>query len=212
MPPIDRVLAFAVTAFVIIVIPGPSVLFVVSRGVALGRRAALATVVGNTAGEMVQIVAVAFGVGSVVRSSVVVFHAMRLIGAAYLVYLGSKMVLQRRAVATVFDVAATPRSTRRIWREGLVVGATNPKTAVFFAAVVPGFTDPARGMVWLQMLILGLIFAGIALVSDSTWGLAAGTVRGWLARSPRRLERLGGAGGLAIVGLGLRLAFTGRKD
>ena len=212
MPPIDRVLAFAVTAFVIIVIPGPSVLFVVSRGVALGRRAALATVMGNTSGVLVQVAAVAVGVGAIVRRSVVVFDVLRIAGAVYLVYLGLRMYRERRSLATVLDAAVERKSVRRIVREGFVVGVTNPKAAVFFAAVLPGFTDPARGGVPLQILMLGLVFAAIAIVSDGAWGLAAGTLREWLARSPRRLERLGGAGGLAIVGLGLRLAVTGRKD
>jgi threonine/homoserine/homoserine lactone efflux protein len=208
----DRLLAFALTAFILIVIPGPSVLFVISRGVALGRRAAIATVMGNTTGVLVQVVAVAFGIGAIVQRSALVFDVMKIAGAAYLIFLGARMVRERKALSGILDVAVVPRSARRISADGFVVGVTNPKAAVFFAAVLPQFADPARGGVTLQILVLGLVFAAIAVVSDSAWGLAAGSLRAWLARSPRRLERLGGAGGLAIMGLGLRLALSGRRD
>ncbi|MFY9588096.1 MAG: LysE family translocator [Actinomycetota bacterium] len=208
----DRLLTFALTAFIIIVIPGPSVLFVISRGVALGRRAAIATVMGNTTGVLVQVIAVAFGVGAIVQRSALVFDVMKIAGAAYLIFLGVRMVRERKALSGLLDVAVVPKSARRIYADGFVVGVTNPKAAVFFAAVLPQFADPARGGVPLQILVLGLVFAAIAVVSDSAWGVAAGSLRAWLARSPHRLERLGGAGGLAIVGLGLNLAFSGRKD
>ena len=112
----------------------------------------------------------------------------------------------------MLDAATAPRGTRRILREGYVVGITNPKSAVFMAAVLPQFTDPAQGHVPLQLLVLGLIFVGIALVSDSIWGLSAGYARAWLGRSPRRLEALGGLGGIVMIGLGVRLALVGRRD
>jgi threonine/homoserine/homoserine lactone efflux protein len=208
----DRLIAFALTAFVLIVVPGPSVLFVISRGVALGRRAALATVMGNTTGVLVQVAGVAVGIGALVERSVLVFTILKIAGAAYLVFLGLKMWRERKALSAILDVAVTPKSTRRIYLDGLVVGVTNPKAAVFFAAVLPQFADPARGNVPLQILVLGLVFGAIAVVSDGAWGLAAGSLRAWLARSPRRLERLGGAGGLAVFGLGIRLAVSGRHD
>ncbi|MGH2793906.1 MAG: LysE family translocator [Actinomycetota bacterium] len=208
----DRLLAFALTAFILIVIPGPSVLFVISRGVTLGRRAALATVAGNTTGVIVQVTAVAIGVGSLVQRSAVVYETIRFAGAAYLILLGVRALRERRRLRTILDAAAVAKPARRIYREGFIVGVTNPKAAVFFAAVLPQFADPTLGHVPLQILGLGLIFAVIALVSDSAWGLAAGSLRAWLGRSPRRLERLGGAGGLAIVGLGVHLAVTGRRE
>jgi threonine/homoserine/homoserine lactone efflux protein len=210
--PADKLAAFAVTAFLLIIVPGPSVLFVVSRGVALGRRAALATVVGNAAGAYVQMVLVAFGLGALVTRSVTVFTALKLVGAVYIVYLGAKAWRQRRELATVLDLGVSARSVSRILGEGFVVGITNPKTTVFFAAVLPQFVDRSAGNVTAQMLVLGLVFTAIALVSDSTWGLAAGTARHWLADSPHRLSALGGAGGLVMVGLGLQMAVTGRKD
>jgi threonine/homoserine/homoserine lactone efflux protein len=204
--------AFAVTAFALIVVPGPSVLFVISRGVALGGRAAVATVIGNAAGAYSQVVVVALGLGAIIESSAEVFTAVKLVGGAYVVFLGVQAIRHRRTLASVLDAAAAPRGTRRILREGYVVGITNPKAAVFMAAVLPQFTDPARGHVPIQLLLLGLVFVGIALVSDSIWGLAAGFTRGWLGRSPERLEALGGLGGLVMIGLGVRLALVGRRD
>lgn len=203
--------SFAAAAFVLIVIPGPSVLFVISRGVTLGRRAAVLTVVGNAAGAAVQVAAVAAGVGAVVERSVVAYEVLRLGGAAYIVYLGIQAVRHRRELATVLDVAEV-RPRRQLLREGFVVGITNPKLIVFFTAVLPQFVEPSRGAAPLQMLLLGGVFVAIALVCDSTWGLLAGTARNWFADRPQRLERVGGAGGLAIIGLGARLALTGRHD
>jgi threonine/homoserine/homoserine lactone efflux protein len=210
--PADRLLGFAGLAFALIVVPGPSVLFVISRGVTLGRRAAVATVVGNAAGAYLQVVGVALGVGTLVASSVAVFTAAKLAGAGYLVHLGVRTIRDRRRLATVLDAAIARRSTRRILREGFVVGLSNPKTVVFFAAVLPQFADPDRGHVPVQLLALGLVFVAIALVSDSAWGVLAGTARDWLRRRPRRLEAFGGAGGLVMIGLGVNLAVTGRKD
>jgi len=209
--PLDRLAAFVGVAFALIVVPGPSVLFVISRGVALGRRAAVTTVVGNAAGVYVQVVAVALGIGALVERSVLVFRALSLVGAAYLVVLGVRAIRGRQHLAEALEVPVAPASTRRILREGFVVGLANPKVIVFFAAVLPQFTDPARGHVPVQLLLLGAIFVGIALVSDSAWGVAAGSAREWLARSPRRLAALGGTGGLVMIALGLRLAVKGRE-
>lgn len=203
--------SFAITAFLLIVVPGPSVLFVISRGVALGRKAALLTVVGNEAGVLVQVLVVAAGLGAALERSTVLFDGIRLVGAGYLVYLGVQAIRHRHELSTVLDVAAS-RPSRHILREGFVVGVTNPKLIIFFTAVLPQFVEPSAGPVPVQLLVFGALFVLIALVMDSLWGLAAGTARAWLAGRPHRLERLGGAGGLVIIGLGARLALTGRKD
>ena len=212
MPPGGHLLEFALTAFAVIVVPGPSVLFVVSRGVALGRRAALATVAGNTAGVFVQVVLVALGLGTLVERSETVFTVIKLIGAVYLVVLGVRMIRHRRPLAERADATQAPKGTRTIVREGFIVGLTNPKAAVILTVVLPQFSDPARGHVPLQLFLLGCIFLAIGLVSDSAWAIAAGSARVWLARSRRRLEALTGAGGLVLIGLGVRLAVTGRRD
>lgn len=203
---------FALAWFLLVVVPGPSVLFVISRGVALGRRAALLTVVGNEAGILVQVSLVAAGVGSIVERSVLVYHVLKLAGAAYLVYLGVQAVRHCKSLAAAFEGGAEPKPAGRIVREGFVVGVTNPKGIVFFTAVLPQFVDPDRSSVPLQMLVLGVLAALIAMASDSCWGMAAGTARQWLAKSPTRLSALGGTGGVVMVGLGVRLAVTGRHD
>ncbi|POX57337.1 lysine transporter LysE [Streptomyces sp. Ru71] len=208
----DRLLAFAAMSFLLIVIPGPSVLFVVGRALAQGRRAALTTVVGNTLGAYLLIVAVAFGIGSVVERSVLVFTSLKLAGAAYLVYLGVKAWRERGSLRASFAGEGVAHGGLRTFLEGFAVGVTNPKTIVFFAAVLPQFVDREQGHVAVQMLLLGLVFNAIALASDTVWGLAAATARDWFARSPRRLSLVGGVGGLAMIGLGVTVAATGRKD
>lgn len=212
MPTADRLLAFAAMSFLLIVIPGPSVLFVVGRALAQGRRAALTTVAGNTLGAYVLVVGVALGVGAVVERSVVAFTALKLVGAAYLVYLGIKAIRGRGSLHASFGEEGPGRSDLRTLWEGFAVGVANPKTIVFFAAVLPQFVDPDQGNVTAQMLLLGLVFNVIAVVCDSVWGMAAATARGWFARSPRRLAVVGRAGGLAMIGLGLTVATTDHKE
>jgi threonine/homoserine/homoserine lactone efflux protein len=157
-------------------------------------------------------VAVAFGVGALVERSVAIFTVIKLAGAAYLVYLGVQAIRHRGSLRAALEVAAQPRSLGRILSDGIAVGATNPKVIVFFAAVLPQFVNRSAGHVQVQMLLLGSVFLAIAVVCDSSWALAAGSARSWLARSPRRLEMVGGAGGLAMIGIGASLALTGRKD
>ncbi len=208
----DRLLAFAAVSFLLIVIPGPSVLFVVGRALAQGRRTALITVAGNTTGAYVLVVAVALGVGSIVERSVLVFTALKLVGAAYLIYLGVKAVRQRGSLHAAFTGAGPTRGSLRTLWDGFAVGVANPKTIVFFAAVLPQFVDRGQGHIAVQIMLLGLVFNLIAVASDSAWGLAAATARSWFARSPRRLALVGGAGGLTMIGLGIAVAATGRKD
>jgi threonine/homoserine/homoserine lactone efflux protein len=210
--PTTHLLTFTVTAFVLIAVPGPSVLFTVSRAIALGRAAGVATVAGNTVGAFAQVVAVAFGIGPLVERSVVLFTVLKLAGACYLVFLGVQSVRHRHSLAAALGAEMERKTTARMMLDGFTVGATNPKVIVFFAAMLPQFVDRQAGHVPVQIVALGAIFAGIALISDSTWALAAGTVRAWLASSPRRLELLGGTGGLVMIGIGARLALTGRRD
>jgi threonine/homoserine/homoserine lactone efflux protein len=208
----DRVLAFAATAFVVIVIPGPSVLFVVGRAIASGRRVAVLTVVGNAVGEYVQVMAVAFGVGALAEQSVAAFTVLKLLGGCYLVYLGVRTFRQRKSLAGSLAAPKRSRPDVRSFIEGMTVGVTNPKTVVFLAAILPQFTSRAQGHVATQILVLGLVFAGIAVLSDTVWATAAGGFRAWFARSPRRLQLVGGAGGLAIAAVGVGVLATGRKD
>jgi len=190
MIPVDHLAAFTITAFALIVVPGPSVLFVIGRALVLGRRGAFATVVGNAFGEYVQVMAVAFGIGAIVERSIVVYTVIKLAGAAYLILLGVQAIRHRHALAEAARpapsaaVTARPTGLRRAVREGFAVGLGNPKSVVLL----------------------------IALVSDSAWAIVASGARTWFARSPRRLSRLGGVGGLVMIGIGARLAVTGRPD
>ncbi len=213
MLPTRHLVEFLLTVYVLILIPGPSVLFVVSRGVSLGRRAALATVLGNASGFALQLALVSIGVGSIVARSDAVFTGLKLIGAAYLVFLGVRNIRDRKALARLFGATqVAPKPLRRIIKEGFFVGATNPKGIIIFTAVLPQFIDRSQGHVTLQLALLGAICIGIALLSDGAWALASGTARHWLGRSEKRLELLSGTGGVMLIGLGIGLAVTGRKS
>jgi threonine/homoserine/homoserine lactone efflux protein len=211
MLPLQNLLAFALVSALLIAVPGPSVLFVIGRSLALGRRGGLLSVLGNAAGELLQIAAVALGVGVVLAESVLLFTVVKFAGAAYLVYLGILAVLHRQGGPAGPD-PSRPATTRRILREGFIEGATNPKSVVFFVAVLPQFVDHAAGAIPAQLALLGATFLGIALVSDSVWALAAGTARQWFARSPRRVAAVTTTGGVMMIGLGGTLALTGSKS
>jgi threonine/homoserine/homoserine lactone efflux protein len=212
MPPTDRLVAFLVTTFVIAVIPGPSVLFTIGRALTIGRRGAFVSLVGNALGVYLQAIAVAFGVGAIVQRSTQVYTAIKFAGALYLVYLGVQAIRHRNELAAALDTQVSFARSRRQFLDGVLVGLANPKTIVFFTVAMPQFTDPAAGHVALQMLLLGSFFPPVAVACDSVWAFLAGSARLWLARSPRRLAAIGGAGGLAIVGLGVTVAVTGRRD
>jgi threonine/homoserine/homoserine lactone efflux protein len=207
-----HLLAFVVLSYLLILAPGPNVLFVVSRSLQLGRTSGIAAVIGGQAGVYIQVVAVAFGVGALVERSVAIFTAIRLAGAAYLVCLGVQAIRHRKSLAAVLGETVRPASTGQMLRDGVLVGVTNPKAIAFFAAVLPQFANRAAGHLPVQLLTLGAIFIGIALISDSMWAIAAASARTWFTRSPRRLELIGGASGLAMIGIGASLALTGGKD
>ena len=210
----SHVLTFAAIATVIIAIPGPSVLFTVSRALSVGRASALFTVAGNELGGCAQVIAVAFGVGAVLQRSAAVFSIVTWAGAGYLAYLGIQAIRHRRSMAEALAARVAPVRPSRAIRDGFVVGVTNPKTSVFLVVTLPGLTSHGAGHfpAQIQMLLLGMLFPAIALVLDSAWAAAAGTARQWLARSPRRLALIGGTGGLVMIGLGLSIAVTGRRD
>lgn len=206
-----HIASFAVVAAVLILVPGPSVLFVVGRALSLGRRAALLSVVGNAVGEYAQVLLVAAGIGTLVQRSVALFSVVRLGGAAYLVFLGVRAIRHRRGAAAALSTSRVLPSRGRILRDGILVGVSNPKTLAFFVAVLPGFVDTTAGAVFAQLLLLGLVWTVIALISDSAWALLAGQARSWLGRSPRRLEAMGATGGTAMIGLGVYLAAATRS-
>ncbi|GAA4360043.1 LysE family translocator [Microbacterium rhizosphaerae] len=210
MVPTDHLLAFTAAALVLIVIPGPSVLFTIGRSLALGRIGGLLSVLGNALGLLPIIAAVAFGIGGIVAESVVLFTILKVVGALYLAYLGVQAIRHRKERAAA--AAEMPRSHGKQLGQGFVVGITNPKTIAFFVAVLPQFVDLNAGMVPTQMIELGLVFFVLALLSDGTWALIASGARDWFGRSPRRMERLTATGGGMMIGLGGILLFTGSKS
>lgn len=199
-------------SLILIVIPGPSVLFVIGRSLSLGRSGGLWSVLGNGIGSLVPITAAAFGVGSIVAQSVALFTVVKVLGALYLAYLGVQAIRHRRdGMSVQTDAAARRISTGVILRQGIIVGASNPKTIVFFVAALPQFVDFHAGAVPLQMLVLGVVFATMALLCDGVWAVAAGSARAWFARSPRRLAAVRGTGGGMMIGLGGVLLLADHK-
>jgi len=203
---------FTVASLILIVIPGPGVLFVVGRALAHGRRSALATACGHAAGNYVVAACVAVGLGTLLERSAMVFVTVKIAGAAYLIWLGIQAIRHRKSLASAFAAAAEPREGWRALRDGVVVGVTNPKSYILFGAILPQFVNRAAGHVPGQMLLLALVSVMIGAVSDCAWGFAASAVRNWFARSPRRFELVGGAGGLAMIGVGVTVALTGRRS
>ena len=209
MPSLSQFAAFLLASALFIQVPGPSLLFTLGRALTVGRRDALLSVVGNALGVTVQVVGVAVGLGAVVAASAQAFTVLKLAGAAYVVYLGVQAIRHRGDARLALDVQAAPGRTTT-WesvRTGVVVGVTNPKTIVFFAAFLPQFVD-SHSAAAPQLLLLGLVFGTMACASDSCWALAAGRARDWFAREPRRLDTLGATGGVMMIGLGAALATT----
>lgn len=207
-----QVLGVALACVVIIVVPGPSVLFIIGRALSYGRRTALFSIAGNAAGNYLAAVVVAVGLGPFLQRSDVLFQTIKLLGAAYLVWLGVRAIRQQAGHVPGGIVEPPPRSPWRAVWTGVVVGVTNPKAFIIFGAILPQFVDRAAGAVPLQMLVLAVVPIAVGLVTDTCWGLVAGQAREWLAGTPRRMAVLGRIGGLSMIGLGISVAVTGRHD
>jgi threonine/homoserine/homoserine lactone efflux protein len=208
-----QLVAFGIAALVIIAIPGPSVLFVVGRAMAYGRVVALLSVVGNSTGMLLVMALVCLGLGPVVAESAVLFTAIKLAGAAYMVWLGVQAFRHRSAMRVEeTDVPRATLSPAQVLRQGFVVGVSNPKAFIMFGAVLPQFVDPDAGQVTAQMFTLGLVAIVVGLVCDGLWALLASQLRHWFNASPRRGRALGAAGGTSLVTLGIALALTGRPE
>ena len=205
MPSPSTYLLFIATALALLAIPGPAVLYVVGRSIDQGRTAGLASVLGITTGTIVHITAATIGLSSLVLASKVAFDAVRYVGAAYLILLGVRRLLTRGQEEAAG--ARPPRTLRRLYTQGLVVNLLNPKTIVFIFAFIPQFVDVGAGHVWLQILLLGLTFAGLGLMSDSLYAIVAGTVADRLRETPlvARIERW--FGGTVLIGLGVASAL-----
>lgn len=200
----SRIWEYCIAAVIIVLAPGPSVLFVLARAIAWGRATAIATVVGNVLGAFSLSVAVAVGLGPILQRSEIAFIAVQVLGGFYLVYLGIVAIKHSQIHASDMTNQGDIRPSKwRSMREGFWVGALNPKGMVFFAAILPQFVDRDAGKVTSQLILMGAIFAVIALFSDGTWGILAGTIRNWLATELKRLVFMRMTGGIVMIILGL---------
>lgn len=208
MPSSNQWIAFLVASILFIQVPGPSLLFMLGRALTVSRRDALLSVVGNALGVAAQVLLVAVGLGAVVAASATAYTALKLVGAAYVVWLGVQAIRHRGdARRALLGGGVETEPAGRALAAGLVVGVTNPKTIVFFVAFLPQFIS-AEAAAGPQVAVLGLVFAALAVLSDSIWAVLASRARQWFAREPARLDRLGAAGGAMMIGLGATLAAT----
>lgn len=197
---------FILTALALLAIPGPAVLYVVSRSIDQGRSAGIASVAGITTGTVVHVALAAVGLSSLVLASKVAFDGVRYAGAAYLIFLGIRRLITRRTADGV--QSAPPRTRRDLYTQGVVVNLTNPKTIVFIFAFIPQFVDVGAGHVWLQVIALGVTFATLGFLSDSCYAFVAGSIADRLRGTPviARIERW--FGGTVLIGLGVAAALV----
>jgi threonine/homoserine/homoserine lactone efflux protein len=203
MPELHTFAIFALASAAFVAVPGPSVIYIVSRSLAEGRTAGVVSALGIQTGGLVHVLAATVGVSALLASSAVAFSVVKYAGAAYLISIGIRKLLEGGDAPPVADA---PREDRkRLYWQGVVVNSLNPKTALFFLAFLPQFVDPDRGAVAPQVLALGVLFIAIAMVSDSTYAVVAGSVRGWLGERRRALARISGC---SYVGLGVLAALS----
>ena len=194
---------------IIILAPGPSVLFVIARAIAWGRLTSVLTVLGNVSGSFVLSTLVALGIGPILHKYHLAYVAVQWGGGLYLIYLGIDAIRQRAVHASdMTNQGPVGPSPLRSIRDGFWVGVLNPKAIVFFAAVLPQFVDIEGEMVTQQLIFMGLTFCVLALISDGAWGLLAGTARAWLAKSSSRLEKLRATGGSVMIFLGVAVLYS----
>jgi threonine/homoserine/homoserine lactone efflux protein len=200
---------FVVASLVLLLTPGPAVLFIVARSVAQGRSAGLVSVLGIHLGTIVHIVAAAVGLSALLVSSALAFAIVKYLGAAYLIWMGVRTLLAKDPEPQAVDVPSD--TLQRVFRDGFVVNLFNPKTAIFFLAFLPQFVDPARGGVHWQIIVLGLTFMGLGMLSDGMFALVAGAAGDFLRRSRRFLRLQRWFAGVSFIGLGITAALATRK-
>lgn len=209
MPDASTIALFSLAALGLLVIPGPAVFYIVTRSIDQGRSAGLVSVLGIHCGSLVHVAAAVAGISALVASSAVAFNAIRYVGAAYLIYLGVRRLAE--AGNTRRADHRDPRSLKKVFLQGMIVNILNPKTALFFLAFLPQFVDRARGPVGLQMMLFGLLFVGLGVLSDGAYALAASGARDLLQKSARSAGALRFVGGGVYLTLGVTAALVGTK-
>jgi threonine/homoserine/homoserine lactone efflux protein len=210
MPEPSTFALFAAAALALLVIPGPAVLYIVAQSVSGGRRVGLVSTLGIHVGSLVHVAAATVGLSALVVSSARAYETVKYAGAAYLIYLGVRRLLDRTSIASVPGVGR--RSLARAFRQGAIVNVLNPKTALFFLAFLPQFVDPSRGSVALQTVVLGLTFVALGLVSDSAYALAAGTAADRFRGSRRVAAGERYVTGSVLLGLGVTTALASPSE
>jgi threonine/homoserine/homoserine lactone efflux protein len=205
----ESLLEFLVAALLVLVIPGPGVLYVVTRSIGQGQRAGLVSVLGLSVGALVHVAAATLGLSAILLTSAGAFGVVKALGAGYLIYLGIRTLLGRHP--TTDPDVVQPRSLRRLFTDGVVVSVLNPKIAVFFLAFLPQFTQPGRGPVPRQVLVLGLLYVALALCTDGAYALLASRLRHRLGRRVIQGPLLRYASGVVYLGLGVSTALANRK-
>lgn len=198
---------FFAASLILLVTPGPAVFYIVARSIDQGRLAGVVSTLGVAAGSCVHSLAAALGVSAILASSATAFTVVKLIGAGYLIYLGVRKFLVPDPLE--MDVTVVRRRLREIFTQGIIVNVFNPKTALFFLAFLPQFVDISKGHVALQMILLGVLFASLGILSDGTYAIAAGTFGQWLRRHAGVLKAQRYFAGSVYVGLGVLTAATG---
>ena len=211
MPSHGSLILFFGTAVVLLAIPGPAVLYIVSRSIGQGRSAGLVSALGIGVGTLVHVAAAAAGLSALLMSSAMAFGAVKYLGAAYLIYLGIQKLRRQEPVGAAADAAQSKPSREfgRVFGQGIIVNVLNPKAALFFFAFLPQFVDASRGSVALQILLLGTLFAVMGVVSDSLWALFAGTVAQHLKGNAQWVKRQRYVSGGMLISLGVATAFAG---
>jgi len=199
---------FSLAALAILAVPGPAVVYIVTRSIHQGRGAGLASVLGIHVGTLVHLTAATVGLSAILVSSATAFTVVKGLGALYLIVIGVRTLLGRADEADT-DPQRPPRRRRRDFAEGVVVNVLNPKTALFFLAFLPQFVDPEQGQAWEQILVLGFTFMLLGLITDSMWALAAGSAGETLRKSRRWAHVQRYVSGSVFVGLGVVTALTG---
>ncbi|MEV0753969.1 LysE family translocator [Streptosporangium sp. NPDC050280] len=209
MPDLSTLALFAAATLALLLVPGPAVLYIVTRSVAQGRSAGLISVLGIHLGSLVHVAAAALGISALLAASSTGFMIVKYLGAAYLVWLGVRKLMTRSNGEDSFEPRMATRS-RMFW-EGFVVNVLNPKTAIFFLAFLPQFADPQAGPIAPQIVLLGLIWTVLGIASDGAFALLSSAVAGRLRRSARARRRLDVTSGLVYLGLGAVAAFGGES-
>ncbi len=206
----DRLLPFALAALALVLIPGPNQAMVIARSLNGGRRAGMIASLGLNTGTLVHALAAGLGLSAILATSATAFTIVKLVGAAYLIYLGIRLMLTNNPIDSPTTLQVTTNDWQRAYGKAVMTGVLNPKVAIFFLAFLPQFVDPEAGSVLVQFLMLGLILAVIGLLVDSIVASAAGSLGRFLARNPTFARWQERVTGFAFVALGIRLAFEKR--